>query len=57
MTSPLTGLRCSLAGRREELGFPGAPTGAADHLRGLSHAEMGPRGLRRDDVLFDEMHV
>jgi hypothetical protein len=35
----------------------GPPTGAEVHLRGGSHAEWGPWGLRREYVLFDEVHV
>jgi hypothetical protein len=35
----------------------GPPTGAPVFLRGASHAEWGPWGLRRDYVLFDEVHV
>lgn len=54
---PRSAIRWSLMGRHEGKGMFGAPTGAEVHLRGASHAEWGPRGLRRDYVLFDEVHV
>ena len=41
----------------EGKGLFGTPTGAPVFLRGASHAEWGPWGLRRDYVLFDEVHV
>lgn len=49
--------RWSIIGRHEGPGMFGAPSEAEVHLRGASHAEWGPRGLRRDYVLFDEVHV
>jgi hypothetical protein len=54
---PRSALRWSLVGRHEGKGLFGPPSGAELHLRGASHAEWGPRGLRRDYVLFDEVHV
>ncbi len=54
---PRSALRWSLIGQHEGRGLFGAPSGATVHLRGASHAEWGPWGLRRDYVLFDEVHV
>ena len=33
------------------------PTGAEVYVMGVSHAEFGPRGLRREFVLFDETAI
>jgi hypothetical protein len=55
--SPRSALRWSLHGTHDGRGMFGPPTGAPVHLRGASHAEWGPWGLRRDYVLFDEVHV
>lgn len=55
--SPRAALRWSLDGVHEGWGAFGAPTGAHVHVMGLSHAEFGPRGLRREWVLFDEVAV
>lgn len=57
MMPPRSAVRWSLIGRHEGRGMFGAPTGATVHLRGGSHTEWGPRGIRRDYVLFDEVHV
>jgi hypothetical protein len=57
MMSPRSAVRWSLQGRHEGRGMFGPPTGAEVHLRGGSHAEWGPWGLRREYVLFDEVHV
>ncbi len=35
----------------------GEPSGALVHVMGISHAEFGPWGLRREYVLFDELAV
>lgn len=55
--SPRSAVRFSLVGKHEGRGMFGTPTGAMVHLRGASHAEWGPWGLRRDYILFDEVHV
>ena len=55
--SPRSAVRWSLIGTHDGRGMFGAPTGAPVHLRGASHAEWGPWGLRRDYILFDEVHV
>jgi hypothetical protein len=54
---PRSAVRWSLKGKHEGRGMFGPPTGAPVFLRGASHAEWGPWGLRRDYVLFDEVHV
>lgn len=55
--SPRAALRWSLTGKHEGWGAFGTPTGAEVHVMGLSHAELGPRGLRREYVLFDETAI
>ena len=55
--SPRAAVRWSLDGEHSGDGYFGKPTGAAVHLMGISHAEFGPRGLRREYVLFDEVAV
>jgi hypothetical protein len=55
--SPRAALRWSLTGKHEGWGAFGAPTGADVHVMGMSHAEFGPWGLRREYVLFDEAAI
>ncbi|HEV7323361.1 MAG TPA: nuclear transport factor 2 family protein [Ensifer sp.] len=55
--SPRAALRWSLTGKHEGWGAFGAPTGADVHVMGMSHAEFGPWGLRREYVLFDETAI
>ncbi|MFT3975174.1 MAG: ester cyclase [Amaricoccus sp.] len=50
-------VRWSLDGRHDGPGLFGAPTGAPVHVMGISHAEFGPRGLRREFTLFDEIAI
>lgn len=57
MLSPRSAVRWSLVGTHDGKGMFGAPTGAKVQVRGASHAEWGPWGIRRDYVLFDEIHV
>ena len=54
---PRAALRWSLQGRHDGWGAFGAPTGAEVHVMGASHAEFGPRGLRREYVLYDETAI
>ena len=54
---PRAALRWSLYGRHDGWGAFGAPSGAEVHVMGLSHAEFGPRGLRREWALFDETAI
>ncbi|MEO1225030.1 MAG: ester cyclase [Pseudomonadota bacterium] len=54
---PRAALRWSLHGRHDGWGSFGPPTGADVYVMGLSHAEFGPWGLRREWVLFDETAI
>lgn len=54
---PRAAIRWSLTGRHDGWGAFGAPTGAEVHIMAISHAEFGPRGLRREFVLFDEVAI
>jgi predicted ester cyclase len=55
--SPRAAVRWSLTGRHDGWGAFGTPTGAEVHVMGISHAEFGPWGLRREWVLLDETAV
>jgi len=50
-------LRWSLHGKHDGWGSFGRPSGADVYLLGMSHAEFGSWGLRREFVLFDETSV
>ena len=54
---PRAALRWSLWGQHDGFGAFGAPTGAPVYVLGMSHAEFGPRGLRREWVLYDETAI
>ncbi len=54
---PRAAVRFSLDGRHDGWGAFGAPTGAQVHVMAIAHAEFGPRGLRREWVLFDETAI
>lgn len=54
---PRSAIRWSLTGTHDGWGVFGAPTGAPVHVMGISHAEFGPWGLRREWVLFDETAI
>ncbi|MEM6825127.1 MAG: nuclear transport factor 2 family protein [Pseudomonadota bacterium] len=54
---PRAAIRWSLWGRHDGWGAFGAPTGAEVYVLGISHAEFGPRGLRREYTLFDETAI
>ncbi len=54
---PRTALRWSLSGRHDGWGRFGPPTGAEVHVMGLTQAEFGPEGLRREWSLYDEAAV
>ncbi len=54
---PRAALRWSLWGRHDGFGAFGPPTGAMVYVLGISHAEFGPRGLRREWVLYDETAI
>ena len=57
MMSPRAAIRWSLHGRHEGWGMFGAPTGAEVYVMGITHAEFGPRGLRREFTLIDETAI
>ena len=50
-------VRWSITGTHDGPGYFGEPSGAPVHVMGISHAEYGPWGLRREFVLFDEVAV
>lgn len=54
---PRAAVRWTLQGKHDGWGSFGTPTGADVYILGLSHAEFGPWGLRREYVLFDETSV
>ena len=55
--APRAAIRWGLHGTHSGWGSFGTPTGAAVYVMGVSHAEFGPRGLRREYVLFDETAI
>ena len=57
MLPPRAAVRWSLDGRHDGWGGFGPPTGAPVHVMGISHAEFGPWGLRREFALIDEIAV
>ena len=54
---PRAAIRWSLSGKHDGWGSFGAPTGAEVHVMGITHAEFGPRGLRREWTLYDETAI
>ena len=54
---PRAAVRWSLWGAHSGWGGFGTPTGAQVHVMGITHAEFGPRGLRREYTLYDETAV
>lgn len=54
---PRAALRWSLTGKHDGFGAFGAPSGADVHVMGISHAEFGPWGLRREYVTIDETAI
>ncbi|WP_299412464.1 ester cyclase [uncultured Sulfitobacter sp.] len=57
MLSPRAAVRWSLQGKHSGWGTFGTPTGAEVYIMGISHAEFGPWGLRREYTLIDETAV
>ncbi|MEL6873548.1 MAG: ester cyclase, partial [Pseudomonadota bacterium] len=57
MLPPRASVRWSLDGTHTGWGAFGAPTGAKVHVMGISHAEFGPWGLRREYSLYDEVAI
>ncbi|MEL7026016.1 MAG: ester cyclase [Pseudomonadota bacterium] len=54
---PRAAVRWSLAGTHDGPGPFGAPTGAPVYILGITHAEFGPWGLRREWTYYDEVAV
>ncbi|MEL7178104.1 MAG: nuclear transport factor 2 family protein, partial [Pseudomonadota bacterium] len=54
---PRAAVRWSLHGKHDGWGVFGAPTGAEVYVMGITHAEFGPRGLRREFTLIDETAI
>jgi len=54
---PRAALRWSLSGIHDGWGAFGPPSGAQVYILGACHAEFGPRGLRREYVLYDETAI
>lgn len=54
---PRAAIRWSLQGRHDGWGAFGAPSGAEVHVMGISHAEFGPWGLRREFTLYDDTAI
>ena len=57
LLSPRSAIRWSLSGRHDGWGRYGPPTGSEIHIMGVTHAEFGPRGLRREITLFDDIAI
>jgi hypothetical protein len=57
MLSPRSAIRWSLDGKHDGWGAFGRPTGVNVHVMGMSHAEFGPWGLRREYALYDEIAI
>jgi len=57
MMPPRSAIRWSMWGKHDGWGSFGTPTGAEVYVLGISHAEFGPWGLRRDWTLFDETAI
>ena len=57
MMPPRAAVRWTLKGKHDGLGLFGKPSGAELYLMGISHAEFGPWGLRREYVVFDETAI
>ncbi|WP_173424735.1 nuclear transport factor 2 family protein [Photobacterium sanctipauli] len=57
MMPPRAAIRWSLEGKHEGYGAFGKPTGADVYVMGISHAEFGPWGLRREFTLYDQTAV
>ncbi|MCP5001560.1 MAG: ester cyclase [Hyphomicrobiales bacterium] len=57
MMPPRAAIRWSLHGKHDGWGAFGRPTGAEVYVMGMSHAEFGPWGLRREFALYDEVAI
>ncbi|WP_172331309.1 ester cyclase [Mangrovicoccus sp. HB161399] len=54
---PRAAMRWSLWGRHSGWGSFGAPSQAMVYILGITHAEFGPQGIRREWTLFDETSI
>ncbi len=54
---PRAAVRWSLQGRHDGHGAFGPPSGANVYIMGITHAEFGPWGLRREWTLIDETAI
>ncbi len=57
LLSPRAAIRWSLEGKHEGWGAFGKPTGVDVCVLGASHVEFGPRGIRREYALYDEVAI
>ncbi len=57
MMPPRAAIRWTLHGKHDGWGVFGVPTGAEVFVLGISQAEFGPWGLRREYTLFDETSI
>jgi predicted ester cyclase len=57
MMPPRAAIRWSLSGTHDGYGHFSQPTGAPVYIMGITHAEFGPNGLRREYTLIDETAV
>jgi len=57
MMPPRAAVRWSLTGSHDGRGMLGRPTGAPVHVMGITQAEFGPWGMRREFTIFDETAV
>lgn len=57
MMPPRAAVRWSLWGKHDGWGAFGAPSGAMVYVMGISQAEFGPWGLRREYTLYDETAI
>ena len=55
--APRAAVRWSLHGKHSGWGMFGTPTGAEVYVMGITHAEFGPQGLRREWTLIDETAI
>ena len=55
--SPRAAIRWSLKGRHNGKGIFGEPTNNEVYIMGISHVEFGPRGIRREFCLYDEVTI
>ena len=54
---PRAAIRWSLSGKHEGDGVFGKPSNAEVYVFGISHVEFGPRGIRREYSLYDEVAI